>query len=212
MQIKISDSPHTLGKGLPVEITFPNATGSVLTRENPETSRAVEMHVLDLKTKEDLSYPMGKVTTTIMGPDDQYAIVVPPPQNIQIPAGGAVVFTSDLNERLYLRPGAFDAFLTEGPAASNHVDLEIHFTRESVDTLLAIAQDEKAEYGRREWAMDFLSQLQRDFKLKLPQPGDSDAQKAKAEAENKVVIAAFETWWSKNRDAPATDALLKKVR
>lgn len=211
MQIKISETSCPLGKPIPVQITFENGTESAVTRDNPAKSLAVEMHLVDLRTREDLSYTMGKTTTTLFqGGQDRYAINVPPPESMEIAPGSAVVFTSDPNERLYLRPGKFDAYLTDAAGSSNHVELTIEFTRESVELLFELVQDERKEYSRREWAMDWLAKLQGDFRLKLPAPGGPSTPTDKAH--NELAYARFSRWWIQNKKTPHLDEILKQAR
>jgi hypothetical protein len=213
MQIKLSDKSYPLAKPVPVEITYENPTGSVLVIDNPVKSLAVEMHLLDLRTKEDLSYTMGKIITTSFGGDrDAYALVTPIPEPLQIAPGASFVFSSDPNERIYLRTGKFDCFLTDASGESNHIELTIEFTRESVDGLFEMAKDEEQEYSRREWAMDWLQKLHHEFRLKLPLPGEPTAKKAQDEADNKVVYAEFAAWWNQNKRAADMDGTLKCVR
>lgn len=213
MQIKLSDKSYPLAKPFPVEITYANATGHVVVLDSPAKSLAVELHLLDLRTKEDLSYTMGKMTTTSFGGDkDQYALVTPIPEALSIAPGSSLVFMSDPNERLYLRPGKFDCFLTDPSGESNHLELTIELTRESVDSLFDLAKDEKQEYSRREWAMDWLQKLHSEFLLELPLPDATPAKRAQAEADNKVVYAGFAAWWNQHKHDVDMDEKLKHVR
>lgn len=213
MQIKLSDTSYPLAKPLPVEITYDNPTGQVLVVDNPVKSLFVEMHLVDLRTKEDHSYTMGKVvTTTFRGDQDRYALVKPVPEALSIAPGSAFVFTSDPNERLYLRPGKFDCFLTDAAGESNHLELTIELTRESVVTLFAIAREPKQGYSRREWAMDWLQKIHSEFRLELALPDDPPQKAAQDEADNAVVYAGFATWWSQHEHGADMDERLKRVK
>lgn len=213
MHIKLHETSVAIAKPIPVEISFNNPTERPIVREiSPEKSLDVEMHLLDLSTGEDLSFTMGKTTMTRLEGDDEYALVTPTPERFEIAARSAFVFEVDLNERLYLRPGKFDVFLTDGATQSNHVALTIEFTRESIDALYQIARDPRADYSRREWAVSLLQKLYREFKLMLPLPDDPPATAAKYEVENEGVYEEFEAWWQRRRVAPGFDETLKQVR
>jgi hypothetical protein len=212
MRIEIRETTAATASPIPVVITFDNPTERPIVRDlSPEQSLDVEMHLLDLRTGEDLSFTMGKTTTTRLG-GDEYALVAPTPGRFEIAARSALVFEVDLDGRLYLRPGEFDVFLTDGAAQSNHVALTIELTRASVEALYQIARDPQRDFSRREWAVTLLQKLDREFKPRLALPDDPPATAAKYEAENRAVYQRFEAWWQRRRVAPDLDETLRQVR
>ena len=200
MKIKFSKPVYSLGEEIAAEIVYDNPTTVPLKLENPSKSFDVVMHVVDSKNKEDLNYTMGTMTVTLIDKaTDQYVLAQPPKEQMEIAPATAFQFTSDLNNRLYLRPGKFDGFLTDGGKESNHVAITILFDNPAVDHLFALARDPQEGYGRREWAMDWLRQIYPEFKLALPLEDDPAGVRAQKEASNQVVIEKFFHWWQENK-------------
>lgn len=203
---------YNLGESIPVEITYRNNAGRRIVTENPAKSFDITMHLTDLGNDEDLNYTMGRMRVTIIDKaSDRYVSAMPPPDTIILEPDSSVTFSSDLNDRLYLRPGNFLCFLTELERQSNQIKIEIKFTRESVLSLAKVAQNENQEYGRREWAMDWLAKLYPDFKLKLSAEEDSAEVRKQNETYNGNIIDSFMKWWDANRNSAKTDELLKQA-
>ena len=211
MFIEFSETSYDLGKSTPVNITYENPGANGIVMENPSKSLYVTMHVVDTKTQEDMSYSMGKIEVTdIDSASGQYALVEPPNEEIQIEPKSSFTFTSDVNSRLYLRPGEFECVLIDhDDEESNRAQITIEFTKESVPDLLELARDENQDYGRREWAMDWLQELYPEFKLNLSLEDDSDYIKKQNEVCNKVIYDAFVEWWNENKDTEQMEELLK---
>lgn len=210
MLIKFSKPTFFLGESIPVEITYDNGTSETVVMDNPSKSFDVLMHSIDMKTNEDMNYTMGKVIVTdIDKASGQFALVEPPKEQIEIIPNSSFVFTSDLNERLYLRPGKFDCRLTDNGSESNHVEITIKFTKKSVDYFFRLVQDTEQIYGRREWAMEWLQVLYPDFKLNLPLEDDHDDIKRQKETSNRRVYDQFAEWWNNNKDAKYIEERLR---
>lgn len=210
MVLKISKASYFLGESIPAEIRFTNGGGKRLSREHPAKSLEVTVHFIDKKSGEDLNYTMGRLTSTIIDrAAGEYALVMPPKEKVEIEAGGTIDFTTDPDARLFLRTGRFDCLVRDHGADSNRVELAIQFTRESVDTLLALAADPAGDYSRREWAMDWLRKLRPEFRLKLSTPDHTAAVRAENETFNQPLIEKFKAWWKVHRDDPAIEAQLK---
>lgn len=201
-----------LGKPLPLDITLANPGSSPLVIEEPAQSLDIEMHMVYKPTGEDLSFTMGKFTTTQIGSADQYAIEVPVPKPKSIAPGASLNIKPDANTRLYLRPGDYDVFVTHKDSESNHVPLKVQLTRESVAMLLATARDPQMPYSRREWASDWLARLYPDFRPSLSPPNDSAAQRAQREAANQPLYQRFAEWWREQQATDGLDERLEKVR
>lgn len=212
MKIEVSKTAFDLGESIPIKVIFDNPTDAPVKREDPSRSLEVIMHATDTGSQEELSYSMGKIeVTTIEGEGDQYAISQPQVDTIEIAPDSSFSFVSDLHERLYLRPAEFDCFVSNPDIESNHVTLTVNFTRESVRLLLETVRNIEAGYSRREWAMDWLRQLQPEFELKLPLDEDSAEFKAQCETDNSPVYERFSAWWSENRDSAEIDSLLAQA-
>jgi hypothetical protein len=214
MHIRISAGAETYAMGLPipVAVSLANDGDQPFVGEAPDSSMAVEYHQLDARTKEDLSYAMGKLTTTNFGPD-QYALVTPVPKRLELAPHTAHDFTTDPNQRLYQRPGRYEAFVTmERVGKSNSIPLTISFTRASVAPLFALARDATAEYGRREWAADWLARLYPGFRIKLAAPDASEPVRTQLEADNHAVYDAFQRWWHAHESDPQLDAQLQSMQ
>lgn len=214
MHIRISTSAPTsaLGLPIPVAVSLVNEGDQRFVGEEPDTSMRVEYHQLDGRTKEDLSYAMGKLTTTSFGPE-QYALVTPTPKQLELAPHTAHDFTTDANERLYQRPGKYEVFVTmEQVGKSNSVPLTVTFTRASVAPLFALARDPAAEYGRREWAADWLVRLYPGFRIKLAAPDAPQAQRAQLEADNRPVYDGFQAWWQERQTDPQLDTQLQSIQ
>jgi len=214
MHIRISTGAQTFALGLPipVAISLANDGDQRFVGEEPDSSMTVEYHQLDVRTKEDLSYAMGKLTTTTFGPE-QYALVTPVPKQLELAPHTAHAFTTDANERLYQRPGKYEVFVTmERVGKSNSLPLTVTFTRASVAPLLPLARDTAAEYGRREWAADWLARLYPGFRIKLAAPDASEAVRAQLEADNGPVYDAFQVWWQGQQNEPQLDAQLQGIQ
>jgi hypothetical protein len=193
---------YRLGESIPVSITYRNAGGSSVKREDPRKSLNAEMHVVDRKTKEDFTFTMGKIEVTQLGTDvDEYALVEPIPDDVEIEAEGELSFVADLNQRLYLRPGEFDCELRDRAIVSNRQTLSIRYTRESVDLLFSLVRDASRDYSRREWAADWLRKVAPKFDFRLTLDTESAEVKRRNEDANRPVYDAFMKWWIANRNS-----------
>jgi hypothetical protein len=201
-----------LGKPLPMDVTVSNPGPDNLVIDHPSQSLDIEFHLVDQQTREDLSFTMGKISTTTIGSVDEYAIEVPVPKPTTIPPKGSLNFKADANVRLFLRPGEYDAFVTHKDSESNHVPVKVVFTRESVTLLFATAHDPQMSYGRREWATDRLARLFPAFRLSLPLPEESAASRSQREASNQPVYVRFAEWWRDQLATADLDERLEKLR
>ena len=215
MQLNIStaNSVYALGKPIRVDVTIANTGDRTLVLDEPASSLAVEMHLVDRRTREDLSYTMGRVDTTVFpGAGDRYALVVPMGKPFQIGPHASFSFSTDPQQRLFLRPGVFDSFLTIDADQSNRIQLTVEFNRGSVDELFALARDPAQAYARREWAMDWLAKLYPAFRLALPTPDAADPSRAQLESSNRTVYESFATWWRANQQGTQMDERLQRLR
>lgn len=213
MQITLRAAAATpLGKPLPLDITLANPGSSPLVIDDPAQSLDIEMHMVYKPTGEDLSFTMGKVTTTQFGSVDEYAIEVPPPRPKSIAPGASLAIKPDANARLYLRPGDYDVFVTHKDSESNHVPLKVELTRESVALLFATARDSQMPYSRREWASDWLARLYPAFRPSLSLPDEAAAQRAQREAGNQALYQRFAEWWREQQTSAQLDERLANLR
>jgi hypothetical protein len=201
-----------LGKPLPLEVTLANTGSSPLTIDDPAQSLDIEYHFIDQQTREDLSFTLGRITTTIIGSVDEYAIELPTPKPVAIPPGGALNVKADANVRLFLRPGDYQAYVTHQGSESNRVPVKVAYTRDSVSVLFATAHDPQMSYGRREWAADRLARLFPDFRLSLPLPDAPADARAQQEAANQAVYVKFAEWWRDQLQMADLDERLEKLR
>lgn len=210
MLIKLSKPTFFLGESIPVEITYENGTSETVVMHDPSKSFDVLMHLIDMKTNEDMNYTMGKVIVTdIDKASGQFVLVEPPKEQIEIIPNSSFVFTSDLNDRLYLQPGEFDCFLTDNDKESNHIKISVKLTKVSVDNLFKLAQKKETDYSRREWAMESLQVIYPGFKLKLPLENDPENIKTQKEIANTQIYNEFTEWWNNNKNAKYIEELLK---
>lgn len=213
MQITLKAAAATpMGKPLPLDITLANPDSRALVIEDPAQSLDIEIHLVYKPTGEDLSFTMGKVTSTQIGSVDQYALEVPVPKPKSIAPGASLSIKPDANSRLFLRPGDYDAFVTHKDSESNHVPLKVELTRESVALLFATARDPQMPYSRREWAGDWLVRLYPQFRPSLSPPSESAAQRAQREAGNQPLYQRFAEWWREQQAADGLEERLEKVR
>jgi len=209
MLIKFKKTSFYFGESVPVEIDYWNRGPDKITIANPAKSFEIYMHVLDSTTLEDLNYTMGRIEVTVMDKaGDQYAKSVPPQEVIAIAPDSFTSFSTDPNERLYLHPGNFICYLTEGEKESNRVSISVKYQRESVVPLIQIARDSSMIYGRREWAADWLKKIYPGFQLDLPYDEDTPEVKKEKEKQITVKVAEFLSWWQENKDSPKLDTLL----
>lgn len=213
MQITLRAAAATpLGRPLPLDITLANPGSSPLVIEDPAQSLDIEVHMVYKPTKEDLSFTIGKYSTTQLGGGDRYAIDVPRPKPTSIAPGANLNIKPDANTRLFLRPGDYDVFVTYKDSESNHVPMKVQLTRETVSMLLATARDPQMPYSRREWASDWLARLYPDFRPSLSPPNDSPAQRTQREAGNQPLYQRFAEWWREQQATDGLDERLEKVR
>ncbi len=201
-----------LGKPLPLEVTLGNPGSSPLAIDDPAQSLDIEYHFIDQQTREDLSFTPGRITTTIIGSVDEYAIELPTPKPVTIPPGGSLNVKADANLRLFLRPGDYQAFVTHQGSESNRVPVKVAFTRDSVSVLFATAHDPQMSYGRREWAAERLARLFPAFRLSLPLPDAPADARAQQEAANQAVYVKFAEWWRDQLQMADLDERLEKLR
>ena len=213
MQITLRTAAVTvLAKPLPLEITLANPGSTPLSLDDPAQSLDLEMHLVDKGTGEDLSFTMGKISSTPLGGGDRYAVEVPVPKPTTIAPGASLAVRPDANARLYLRPGDYEVFVTHKQARSNPVPVKIEMTRESVALLFATARDPQMPYSRREWASDWLARLYPAFRPSLALPTDAAAVRAQQEAGNQPLYQRFAEWWREQQAAPGLDERLAKLR
>jgi len=213
MQITLQAPALTpLGKPLPLEVTLRNPGSSPLVIDDPAQSLDIEFHFIDQQTREDLSFTMGRISTTTMGTVDEYAIEVPVPKPTTIAPNGVLAFKADANMRLFLRPGNYQAYVTHKDSESNRVPVKVVYTRDSVSVLFATAHDTQMSYGRREWAMDRLARLFPAFRLSLPLPDAPAATRTQQEAANQAVYVRFAEWWRDQLASADLDERLEKAR
>lgn len=203
MKLKFKKTVYILGESIPVEIIFENSTSAKIIIENPERSFDIIMHLFDTIKKEEMNYTMGQVESTVFNKaENQYAIVIPPKQEIEIGPKSSFAFTSNVNNRLFLYPGQFECFLTDHETKqSNSVEISIVYTKESVKYLFELSKDIHQSYGRREWAMEWLQKLYGNFKLYLSVDDDNQETIMKNEEHNKILYNEFMNWWNDNKDS-----------
>ena len=201
MNIRFKNSTFVLGEPVPAEVVYSNITEAAIHISDPSQSLEVLMHLVDKDSKEDMNYTMGEVKATVLDSGaDQYALDVPVVPEIQISAASEFRFDTDLNNRLYLRPGKFDSYLTDPDGESNHVEILIEYTNTSVEYLIRYAMDHNQTYGRREWAMEWIQKIYPNFKLELPYAETTTEEKAKYEAYNNEKYREFSAWWESYKD------------
>jgi hypothetical protein len=201
-----------LGMPLPLEVTLGNPGTGPLVIDDPAQSLDIEYHFIDQQTREDLSFTLGKITTTIIGNVDEYAIELPSPKPVTIPPAGSLIVKADANVRVFLRPGDYQAFVTHQGSESNRVPVKVVYTRDSVTVLFATAHDAQMSYGRREWAAERLARLFPAFRLSLPLPDAPAATRAEQEAANQAVYVKFAAWWRDQLQTADLDERLDKLR
>lgn len=208
MKIHFAKESHSLAAPVLLEVQIENLGHLPAAIEKPEKSFGLVVHLLDPMTKRDRTYTLGRqIVTTIDPSAGRFAVVTPPPEVVTIAPGAAYRFTTDLNDRLFLKPGKYECFLTGPQGSSNRVPLELVMTQASVDRLFELVQDPAQDYSRREWAMDSLRSLLPDFHLELAPEGDSAAVRSQKEEANKPAYARFAQWWKEHRKSvPKSDA------
>ena len=213
MQITLQAPALTpLGKPLPLEVTLRNPGSTPLVIDDPAQSLDIEYHLVDQQTREDLSFTLGRISTTTIGSVDEYAIEVPVPKPVTIAPEATLTVKADANVRLFLRPGDYQAYVTHKDSESNRVPVKVVYTRDSVTVLFATAHDTQMSYGRREWAMDRLARLFPAFRLSLPLPDTPAAARAQQEASNQAVYVRFAEWWRDQLATADLDERLEKMR
>lgn len=209
MLIKFGKTSYYLGESIPAEINYMNSTSEKILVENPAKSLDINLHMLDSASGEGFNYTLGQTETLVIDKaSDRYVTTVPKKELVTIPPDSGISFKSDLNERLYLRPGNFICYLTEGEKESNRVALAVHYQRESVIPLVQVARDPNMIYGRREWAGDWLRKLYPGFQLDLPYDEDTPDVRKEKEKQISLKVAEFLSWWQENRNNPQMDTLL----
>ncbi len=212
IQINLKKTSYHLGEPIPVSVIYRNASPLNISREDPSQSFNAEMHVIDRNTKEDFYYTMGKLEVTQFGEtSDEYALVEPVPENIDIDAKGEFSFETDLNQRLFLSPGVFDSEFRDGALVSNKSTVAIWYTQDSVSLLLSLVMDAALDYSRREWAVDWLRELLPDFKVKLSQDTDADDIKRQNDVANQPEYQRLKDWWLLNRDSTEVKTILEEL-
>ncbi|MBM4782227.1 MAG: hypothetical protein GQE15_31495 [Archangiaceae bacterium] len=186
-------SDGVLTSAVAISVVVANRSAAPITIEDPRASTHASVHVVDLDTHEDHSFSMGQNATTDLG-HGQFALVVPVVKPVTLAAGRSLEVRVDANERLFLHPGTFDVFFSLGDLQSNHVALTVRFTEQSLERLLALAADAKASYARREWAVELLKRVKRDFALTLPAPEATEQERAPLETANRAAIESLRQW------------------
>jgi hypothetical protein len=210
MFITFSKENFELGDSVPVEVIFVNTSNDVIRlNENPQKSIDLVMHAINAKSSEDLNYSMGKVEVSGFG-KDKFALTVPVKEKFELQPKSLYFFVSDLNDRLYLAPGKYDCFLVNYLVEkSNKATITVSFTTGSVSYLLKTAVDERMNYGKREWAFDWLKKINPQFELQLTIDNDSPEQRKKKISFNERSYAQFRKWWEEHQK---TEDCLKRIQ
>lgn len=195
MKISLDKTNYFLGEEILVNIDYQNQTSIAITIPDPQNSFDAEVHLLDVINQEDLSYSMGVSETTIMG-NEQWALSVPVPDNINIAPNAIYHFLTDVNERLYLRPGKFSIFVTDVDSKSEPIEISITLNKTALSHLSFIAVSTDQNYSRREWAMTNVQEIYPRFILKLPDESDSTRTITENEKYNQLQYQTFMTWLS----------------
>lgn len=200
MKIELAKQSFYLGESIVVTVSVENNTKEALSIADPAASFDVEMHAVDKANQEDLSYTMGIVEATILeGGQDEWALSVPVPDTITIAAASAYVFETDLNERLYLRDGVFDVFVSDIESGTALEEITIKFRMAALPYLSKIAMDQQQSYSRREWAMEWIQKLYPEFILKLRSENTPAALVQKDEEYNQIQYNALVKWCEEKR-------------
>lgn len=198
-----------LTEALPISVVVSNPTKAALTLEDPRASTHASFHVVDVDTHEDHSFSMGQTTTTDLG-GHAFALVVPEVKPVTVGPNDTLEVRADANERLFLHPGAFDVFFSLKDVESNHVRVTVRFTREGLERLMTLAADANASYARREWAVELIKRVKKDFSLALPLP---DAKERDVlEASNIAAVKALRQWVSSQPRAQLAKQLAALTR
>jgi hypothetical protein len=212
IKITLEKTEYNLGEPLPIAVVYSNRGSTSIKKEDPLKSLNIEMHVIDKKTSEDMNYTMGKIEVTHLGGNtDEYVIVEPIPDYVEIEAGGELSFVTDVNNRLYLRPGKFECELRDGAIISNRRNFAVQYTVKSVDLLFNIVKDPTLGYSRREWATYWLEELAPDFRFKLTLDTESEEVKKQNEYANEKIYDAFSNWWKGNKDSKEVAIKLERI-
>jgi len=211
IQISLKKNAYHLGEPIPASVVYRNNGTSAISLEDPSRSFNAEMHVVDRSTKEDHYYTMGKLEVTeFEGGLGEYALVEPVPDSIDIAPKADFVFETDINKRLYLGPGVFDCEFRDSDTRSNQATIAIWYTQDSVALLLGAVMDASLDYGRREWAADWLRELLPDFRVTLPPDGEEPGS-APDDSVNQAEYQRFRAWWQENRDSAETKQTLEQL-
>jgi hypothetical protein len=212
MLIKLPKDTYRLGEPIPLSVSIANGSRDKLVREDPKKSLDVVLHVVDRKTREDLSYAMGRTTQTVIDKaSGQFAVVLPNKTPVTIEPGAALTFETDLNQRLFLRPGRYDCTVREQDVTSNQLELQIEVTRQSIDELFALARNPTGDFSRREWAMDLLRRVYPPLRLHLTPNDAVPGMRAENEARNRPLYNAFLMWWKEHRELKETAQKLRAL-
>jgi hypothetical protein len=212
MFIKFSKDNFEFGESSLCEIIFVNTSSEpVNLQEDPKKSVDLLMHAVNISTKEDLNYSIGKMDVRNFG-KDQFAVAVPIKEPFEIAPRSMYFFKTDLNNELYLSPGIYECSLVNYMVEkSNAVVICIIFTTASVKILARTAVDERAGYARREWAYDWLKKIDPELQLHLTNDSDSDAQKKDKITFNQQSYLKFLNWWEENSKKEKYQELIRDI-
>ena len=182
-----------LCEAIAISVVVANRTSTPLSIEDPRASTHASLHLVDVATHEDHSFSMGQTSTTDLG-HGEFALVVPIVKPVTLTAGASLEVHADANERLFLHPGTFDVFFSLDDVQSNHLMVTVRFTTKSLERLISLAADPTASYARREWAMDLIKRVKKDFTLALPPPQATEKERAPLEAANREAITSLRQW------------------
>jgi len=153
-----------------------------------------------------LEAPDGSVTTT-------YFIRDLP--NILIKPGEQHVLTTDICEAWTgaMVPETWFLWVEDvrEELISETVQFQMLFTGESVDILLGIAKDIGERRSKRRWHAEWLRKFRPDMRLVWPRDDDPPEVKTRKEAVIQNRLEGFETFWSKEKDSPTVERILKEI-
>ena len=211
--------PFVFGRAVSLTVSYRNGGQEPWEVPTPSESTSVGLRRRPSGTEQHPGgYDFGRRTiTTIKGPDGQEITVreAPNPKAIAIAPGQSHEFTVVLERNFAgaLKPGLWTVWVVDEnlTVESNHIDIQIVFTADSLTACLEIAADDKQHLFRRQAHAEWLQKIMPDLKCRWWSLNTPAQEKQPMEAEVQRQFEAFRAFQHDSSKAKVIEAAISGI-
>lgn len=225
LKVSVTATTLRLGDLIPISVIHENhsAASWELTQPNAQIPYIMELSYLPINKKEPIAFGTYKAyfgwfeTNVVRRRGDKKFQSV----TVAIPAQGQHRFTEeiyDVENSSIIIPGRWKAWATNDleKLEATPVEYQIVYCADSVDTLFAVASNDKWSRSARDAAIKWLRRVKLNMRMMDAYP---DPKRFKVPQEfidrvhknNQQNLDDFAEWWRENRDKPSTQQVIDAV-